>query len=390
VWSVRPLRWIFAGVLTAGLGQTMMPLALLLLFHQRVGGFALAGIAVAVYGVTFAAAGPVIARMADRHGAVIMLAAGLASAAGVALLAVTASPVMTWAGLVVAGVSTPPLTATLRAAIVTCLPSGPDRTAAFSLDAIGTEVLFICGPAVVGVTVAAGTPSDALLVAAGLLLTGTITTVLAGRGQLRPATPSPARRIAAGLVSRLGPWLAIAAIQMAAIGFIEVGVTGRAVQLGHPAAAGTVLSVWAAGSAIGGLIFGARDWPGSPDGQLAVLLLFVATGFAVTAAAQTLPWLYPLMFLAGLSCAPAATMLTTSFSQAGQPANRTENFAWLASSAELGGSAGYAAAGLLIAHSGIIITLLTGAALPIAAAVGVIRQGHVMRHNRRVTPRSGL
>ena len=83
-------------------------------------------------------------------------------------------------------------------------------------------------------------------------------------------------------------------------------------------------------------------------------------------------------------------MLTTSFSQAGQPANRTENFAWLASSAELGGSAGYAAAGLLIAHSGIIITLLTGAALPIAAAVGVIRQGHVMRHNRRVTPRSGL
>ena len=108
VWSVRPLRWIFAGVLTAGLGQTMMPLALLLLFHQRVGGFALAGIAVAVYGVTFAAAGPVIARMADRHGAVIVLAAGLASAACVALLAVTTSPVMTWAGLVVAGASTPP------------------------------------------------------------------------------------------------------------------------------------------------------------------------------------------------------------------------------------------------------------------------------------------
>jgi predicted MFS family arabinose efflux permease len=115
----------------------------------------------------------------------------------------------------------------------------------------------------------------------------------------------------------------------------------------------------------------------------------VATGFAVTAAARTLPWLYPLMFLAGLSCAPAVTALTTSFSQAGQGGNQTQNFAWLESSTELGGSAGYAAAGLLLAHSGIIITLLTGAALPIAAAAGVIRQGHTVRHNRRATSRSG-
>ena len=389
VWSVRPLRWTFAGVLTARLGQTMMPLALLLLFHQHSGGFALAGAAVAVYGITWAAAGPVVARIAARHGAGGMLAAGMASAAGIAWLAVTASPVMTWIALVVAGASTPPLTATLRAAIVTCLPSASDRTAAFSLDAIGTEVLFICGPALVAVAVAVGTPSDALLLAAGLLLAGTITTALTARGQLRPATPGPARHVTAGLASRLGPWLVIAAIQMAAIGFIEVGVTGRAVQLGHPAAAGTVLSIWAAGSAIGGLVFGTRDWPGRTDAQLAVLLLLVATGFAVTAAAQTLPWLYLVMFVAGLSCAPAATSLATSFSQAGQAAHQTENFAWLESSAELGGSAGYAAAGLLLAHSGIIITLLTGAALPIAAAAGVIRQGHMVRHNRRVTSRSG-
>ena len=181
MWSVRPLRWTFAGVLTARLGQTMMPLALLLMFRQRAGGFALAGIAVAVYGVTSAAAGPVIARMADRHGAGIMLAAGMTSAASIASLAVTASPLMTWVGLVVAGASTPPLTATLRAAIATHLPSASDRTTAFSLDAIGTEVLFICGPALVGVAVAVGTPSDALLLAAGLLLAGTITTVLTGR-----------------------------------------------------------------------------------------------------------------------------------------------------------------------------------------------------------------
>lgn len=381
MWSVRPLRWTFAGVLIARLGQTMMPLALLLTFRQRAGGFAVAGIAVAVFAIASAAAGPLIARMVDRYGAGITLASGMVSAAGLTLLASTASPVMMWVGLVIAGASIPPLSATLRAAIANDLPAGSDRTAAFSLDAIGTELLFICGPALVGLAVAVGTAADALVLAAGLLLAGTITTVLTGRSHLRLATPGSRRDVVAGLIGRLAPWLAIAAIQMAAVGFIEVGVTGRTVELGHPAAAGTALSVWAAGSAIGGLVFGARDWPGRPDRQLAVLLVLVAFGFAVVAAARTLPVLYPLMFVAGLSCAPAATALTSSFSQAAaQKAGRTQEFAWLEASVDVGGSAGYAAAGLVLAHSGIVITLLAGAALPIAAAVVLIRQSHLLRH----------
>ena len=65
VWSVRPLRWTFAGVLTARLGQTMMPLALLLLFRQRAGGFAVAGIAVAVFGVS--AGGELALAIGLRH-----------------------------------------------------------------------------------------------------------------------------------------------------------------------------------------------------------------------------------------------------------------------------------------------------------------------------------
>ncbi|MGD0699362.1 MAG: hypothetical protein ABSA02_05700 [Trebonia sp.] len=51
------------------LAQTMMPLTVLLLFRQRTGSFAAAGIAVAVFGIAFVAGGPVTARLADRHGA---------------------------------------------------------------------------------------------------------------------------------------------------------------------------------------------------------------------------------------------------------------------------------------------------------------------------------
>jgi predicted MFS family arabinose efflux permease len=123
------------------------------------------------------------------------------------------------------------------------------------------------------------------------------------------------------------------------------------------------------GSVVGGLIYGGRDWPGTVARQLCVLLLLVGGGFAFVAAAPTLAWLYPLMFVAGLACAPAATALTTSFSRAS--GGRTESFAWLASSSNLGGSFGYAAAGLLLAHTGITITILVGAAFPAAAAAAV-------------------
>ena len=103
---------------------------------------------------------------------------------------------------------------------------------------------------------------------------------------------------------------------MAAIGFVEVAATARVIQLGHPASAGTVLAVWAAGSVAGGLIYGSRDWPGRAARQLRVLLLLVAGGFAIVSRAGTWQWLYPLMFAAGLACAPAAAALTTSFSMA--------------------------------------------------------------------------
>jgi hypothetical protein len=158
---------------------------------------------------------------------------------------------------------------------------------------------------------------------------------------------------------------------MAAIGFVEVAATARVIQLGRPASAGTVLAVWAAGSVAGGLIYGSRDWPGRAAGQLRVLLLLVAGGFAIVTAAQDMAWLYPLMFAAGLATAPAAAALTTSFSMASTTAARAGSFAWLASSSSLGGSAGYAAAGLLLTHATITTTILVGAALPVAAATAV-------------------
>jgi predicted MFS family arabinose efflux permease len=372
VWSVRPVRWAFAGTLIGRMAQTMMPLTILLLFRQRTGSFAAAGIAVAVFGIASVAGGPVTARLADRRGNRVLVGAGAVSAASLALLAVAPSPAVSWIAVAIAGMSTPPLISALRATITARLTAERDRAAAFSLDAIATELLFIAGPALVAAAVALGRTADALFVAGGLVLAGSASvTLAAGRSARQPAPPA---RRGGRQAALLAPWLTIAAAQMAAIGFIEVAAVALVIQLGHPASAGTVLALWAAGSVAGGLIYGSRDWPGHAAGQLRVLLLLVAGGFAIVSAGQDMTWLYPLMFAAGLGCAPAAAALTTSFSMAGTTATQAGSFAWLASSSSLGGSAGYAAAGLLLTHATITTTILIGAALPIAAAITVPRR----------------
>jgi predicted MFS family arabinose efflux permease len=375
VWSVRQVRRAFTGTLIARTAQTMLPLTILLLVRQRTGSFTEAGIAVAVSGLATVAGGPVTARLADRRGPHVLAVAGAVNAASLVLLAVTASPAVSWIAVAAAGLSVPPLTAALRATITVGLTTERDRAAAFSLDAIATELLFIAGPALVSAAAALGGTADALFAASGLVVTGSaLITRAAARTVRQPVPATTIRRTGrysrAGQAAMLAPWLAIGSAQMAAIGFVEVAATARVIHLGDSAAAGTVLAVWAVGSMTGGLIYGGRDWPGQASGQLRVLLLLLAAGYAIVSVAGDLAALYPLMFVAGLACAPAVTALTTSFSEY---ANRTESFAWLASATSLGGSAGYAAGGYLVARDPITTAFLVGAALPVIAAAMVPR-----------------
>ncbi|HXC81183.1 MAG TPA: MFS transporter [Trebonia sp.] len=375
VWSVRQVRRAFTGTLIARTAQTMLPLTILLLVRQRTGSFTEAGIAVAVSGLATVAGGPVTARLADRRGPHVLAVAAAVNAASLVLLAVTASPAVSWIAVAAAGLSVPPLTAALRATITVGLTTERDRAAAFSLDAIATELLFIAGPALVSAAAALGGTADALFAASGLVVTGSaLITRAAARTVRQPVPATTIRRTGrysrAGQAAILAPWLAIGSAQMAAIGFVEVAATARVIHLGDSAAAGTVLAVWAVGSMTGGLIYGGRDWPGQASGQLRVLLLLLAAGYAIVSMAGDLAALYPLMFVAGLACAPAVTALTTTFSAY---ANRTESFAWLASATSLGGSAGYAAGGYLVARDPITTAFLVGAALPVIAAAMVPR-----------------
>src|SRR3954451_3526047 len=159
---------LLGGTLLGRLPNGMAALAIVLYARAHGGGYTLAGVLSALYGLTMAVGQPVLGRAMDRFGQPRILASGaVVSAAGFGLLAVSGlSPLpLAVAGVVLAGFATPPLEAGLRALWPSVLAGPAEVQAAYALDAAAQELLFTCGPLIV---IAAATVSKEV----ALLLTG--------------------------------------------------------------------------------------------------------------------------------------------------------------------------------------------------------------------------
>src|SRR5512144_2035670 len=110
----------------------------------------------------------------DRRGQSLVI--GPVSAASAVLLAALALAAMTGgtdAELVVlaagVGLTFPPITPAMRGAWRVVLDSDLDRRAAYALDAVAMETVFVGGPLLLSVLLAVAAPAIPLLVTAGLL-----------------------------------------------------------------------------------------------------------------------------------------------------------------------------------------------------------------------------
>ncbi|MEU7004070.1 MFS transporter [Nonomuraea sp. NPDC046570] len=369
VFADRRVRWAAAGAVTGRLAQTIMPLALLLAGQKRLHDFAAAGAVVAMYALVSAVGAPAVGRLIDRWG--VRALVGFAAISGAATVGLATSRTAT--GMIgfaaVAGVSTPPLGASLRAVVVRVLPQ-PIQAAALSLDSVATEVLFIVGPTVAGVAAAIAAPSVALFGCAALMLLGAVVFIPSAAGG-SPHTAQAGRRPlpSVAVLARLLPVLAMTTALTFTIGVIEVSVTARAAEWQSIESAGALLGFWALGSVVGGLIYGSRDWPGSPRGHALLLLPAMGLGFAALALAGNVAAMYPLMVLAGLGVAPALTNLARLVASQAPAGRDTEAFAWFGASTALGGAAGVAVAGAVVDRWSAGAGLVTAATLTVATTV---------------------
>ncbi|QIS43098.1 MFS transporter [Clavibacter capsici] len=388
--AVLALPGALRAFLPAMLGRlsfAMVALALLLLVQARTGSFAAAGLATGAFGLANVLASPARARLVDARGQrPVLVALALAHAvalAGVLGVVRIGAPVgIVVAASALAGLALPPLGAAMRVVWAALVPDARMRTRAYSLDAVGEEVVFTVGPLIVAALVAVAEPEVALLASAVATVLGTLgmTSSPLSRAQGARSAPAPEAHAEGGgargrsadplrqplVIPLLVTLLGVGAV----LGSVEVAVAALAERAGGTALAGPLLAAFAAGSAVGGLAYGTRAWRMPARIRLVALVaaMLVATALlgAVAARIPVAPDALALVALGvalmpvGLFLAPAMVTGYLLADERTAPSVRTEASAWVNTAVNTGVALAAAAVGAVVDAAGPVAGIAAG------------------------------
>jgi len=370
----------FAASLVGRLPMGFASLAIVLSIRAAGGSFTVAGLAAGAFALAAALASPPLGRRVDRadQTAVVVPLALLDAGALLGLAAAArldAPAAATVALAALSGAALPPLGACMRALWPGIAGDAGGLQAAYALESILQELVFIAGP-LLAAALALVAPVLALVAAAGLVLGGSLAFARSphsrawrpeGRGDgLSGALGSPGlRTIVTATVGMSG-----------AFGLIDVAMPAFASAHGSSAWAGVLVAVMAFASMLGGLWYGARRWSGPLDRRYVALFALFGAGLAPLAAADSIPAMVGLMALAGLAIAPVAACIYTLTADVALPGTSTEAFTWLSTSFLGGTAAGAALGGVVIDAAGVRAALLgaSGSAL-LGAGMAALRRG---------------
>ncbi|MER6049629.1 MFS transporter [Streptomyces sp. NPDC001793] len=359
---------LLTGTLVGRLPNATAPLALVLFVRAQGGSYALAGALSAVYGVCTALGQPLLGRAVDVHGQPrVMLPASVVSALGMALLVVVGlSP--GWAAclaVAVAGLFTPPLEGGLRALWPVVLRRADRVHAAYALDAVAQEVMFAVGPLLVTLCVAAWSPGAALLVVNVIGVLGALSVVVSAPSREWRSAPREAHWLgalrSAGMLVLIGAFFFVGL----ALGSIGVAAVGYADGHGGGMVSSCLLSALGVGALAGGLVYGARQWPGRPETRLRLLVALLALGYLPLFLVPGVVGMTVLSGLAGVFLAPALACAFVVVDRHAPTGTVTEAFSWLVTTFGVGSAVGASVAGPALEGGG------PAAGFAVAGASGV-------------------
>lgn len=372
--------WQFSAAgFVARLPIAMMGIGTVLLISQTTGRYALAGAVAGTIALSSAVFGPLSARLVDRFGqARILRPFLLAYVVGVAALIVavtTEAPAWTWFLAAVASGMLPQFGSLVRARWASVLPAGSPRQTAFAFESVVDEVVFVTGPPLVTFLAIGVSPAAGLIAAVGFAISGGLS--LAALKRTEPAV-SGGSLAHPGFRSVMRPGLLVVSLTMlgagAVFGSVEVIVIAYADALDHPAWAGAILAVYAGGSLIAGLAYGARQWRRELNFRFLLAAVVFGLGALMLLAVTSLPLLAAVMFVSGLSISPVLIGGTALIESLMPTGTLTEGLAWVSTGLIVGVTVGAALSGPIIdtfgAQRAFLLPAMAGMATAVIALSG--------------------
>ena len=337
-----------------------------------------AGLVSAAFTIALALSAPWRGRLLDRLG----LRRTLAPSIAVTAVVWTVQPFLPYAALlaaaVLSGAFAVPTFSILRQALLAIVPLELRRSA-LSLDSVSTELAFMIGPAVAVWAAATYDTRWVLVVIAALAAASSVALYVVDPTMTSPAPTTDGGADGARIAGASGAaevsgasgasgvsedsedsensegqasWVSLgvlavlgaAAASTVVLGGTDVSIVAALRATGQPGAIGWVLSVWGAGSLLGGLAYGALHRP--------ISVFWLLGGLAATtlpvALAPHLAALAVLLFVCGGLCAPTITATIDGLSRLVPEHRRGEAMGWHGSAMTAGQALGAPLAGFAI------------------------------------------
>ncbi|MGG0813439.1 MFS transporter [Paenibacillus alvei] len=352
---------------------SMTGIGLVTMIAQMRGEYGLAGAIAATFALASALLAPQVSRLVDRMGQsrVLRPAAALSIISILALLLCARLGAPDWTLFLFAVMAgcMPSIPAMVRARWTELYRGSPKLHTAYSFESVVDEICFIIGP-VISVGLCVSVFPEAGPLAACLFMAFGIVVFTLHKGS-EPAV-QPQHNASQGAVFQIGA-LRLLALTLAAIGTIfgtvDVVSVAFAEQQGNTLAASYVLSVYAIGSCLAGLIFGTLKINMPLFRQFAIAVSLSMVTLLPLFIVNNLTTLAITVFFSGMSVAPTM-IITMGLVEKIVPGHQlTEGMTWATTGLGIGVALGSAIAGWVVDHFGVHMGFM------VAIAAGVLALG---------------
>ncbi|MED0873815.1 MFS transporter [Bacillus mobilis] len=347
---------------------SMMGIGIVTMLSQLRGDYWLAGAVAATFTLSSALLAPHISRMADQLGQsrILLPTTGISVFFTILLLLCTKYEAPYWTlflSALCAGCM-PNMSAMVRARWTKLYRGSHKLHTAFSFESVVDEICFIIGP-VLSVSL-----SVMFFPEAGPLLSSVFLTIGVCLFTMQKSTEPPVHPhdiINKGTVFKIGS-LRVLVCTLIAIGTIfgtiDVVSVAFAEHQGNTVAASFVLSVYAIGSCLAGLIFGTLKLSTRPYNQFLIAVTLSMITMLPLVFVNTINSLVVIVFFAGLSVAPTMIITMGLVEKIVPESKITEGMTWAITGLGIGVSLGSGVAGLVIdtfgARAGFSVAIIAG------------------------------